>query len=146
MARFVPELEGKVFPSAAERKVAARLRAGLDDRYVVMHSVGLARHARKRWAEADFVVIGPEGVFCLEVKGGRVSRRDGMWSFVDRDDRDVEGESPFDQAGGAAGALAAYFRELRLDGSRWSASLDWVWGRHAGLCSFMQPGRTKTAS
>ena len=115
MARFVPELEGKVFPSAAERKVAARLRAGLDDRYVVMHSVGLARHARKRWAEADFVVIGPEGVFCLEVKGGRVSRRDGMWSFVDRDDREtLKRESPFDQAGGAAGALAAYFRELRL--------------------------------
>ena len=115
MARFVPELEGKVFPSAAERKVAARLRAGLDDRYVVMHSVGLARHARKRWAEADFVVIGPEGVFCLEVKGGRVSRRDGMWSFVDRDDREtLKREGPFDQAGGAAGALAAYFRELRL--------------------------------
>ena len=115
MATFVPELEGKVFPSAAERKVAAMLRAGLDDRYVVMHSVGLARHARKRWAEADFVVIGPEGVFCLEVKGGRVSRRDGMWSFVDRDDREtLKREGPFDQAGGAAGALAAYFRELRL--------------------------------
>ena len=115
MARFVPELEGKVFPSTAERKVAAMLRAGLDDQYVVMHSVGLARHRKKRWAEADFVVIGPEGVFCLEVKGGRVSRRDGMWSFVDRDDREtLKREGPFDQAGGAAGALAAYFRGLRL--------------------------------
>ena len=35
------------------------------------------------------MVIGPEGVFCLEVKGGQVSRRDGMWSFVDRDDRET---------------------------------------------------------
>ena len=129
MARFVPELEGKVFPSAAERKVAARLRAGLDDRYVVMHSVGLARHARKRWAEADFVVIGPEGVFCLEVKGGRVSRRDGMWSFVDRDDREtLKREGPFDQAGGGRGVGCVLRAET--DGSRWSAPLT-GYGRHA---------------
>ena len=60
MARFVPELEGKVFPSAAERKVAARLRAGLDDRYVVMHSVGLARHARNAGPRLTLWLLVPK--------------------------------------------------------------------------------------
>jgi hypothetical protein len=43
--------------------------------WAVLHSVGLTGHDCKPWAEIDFVLIGPPGIFCLEVKGGRVSRR-----------------------------------------------------------------------
>ena len=38
--------------------------------YSILHSLGMARHQRKSYAECDFVVIGPFGVYCLEVKGG----------------------------------------------------------------------------
>ena len=40
------------------------------DGWYCLHSVGIARHERKRYAECDFVLITDSGVFCLEVKGG----------------------------------------------------------------------------
>lgn len=112
MARLVPEVTGRGLGSTAEKKLAERFRSELDADHVVMHSVGLVRHKTKRWAEADFVVVGPEGVFCIEVKGGRVARHDGVWSFTDRHGHvDEKYEGPFDQAGAAAGALQAWLRD-----------------------------------
>ncbi len=60
--------------------------ATLDDSWTVLHSVGLARHASKPWAEADVVLVGPPGVLVLEVKGGRLERRNGRWGFRNRFD------------------------------------------------------------
>jgi hypothetical protein len=123
MANLIPHSIGSNSHSSAERRLADRLRAELDDRWVVMHSVGLVSHRTKRWAEADFVVVGPGGIYCLEVKGGRVSRAHGVWTFNHRNghsDRSPSG--PFDQAGGAAGALQHYLADshsLRWDGTRY---------------------------
>ena len=75
-------------------------REGKDD-WVVVHSLGLLRHDRKPWAEADFVVICQRGVFVLEVKGGDITRRGREWFTNGRPLK----ESPFDQAAGAAAAL-----------------------------------------
>ena len=49
------------------------------EEYYCLSSVGLARHLRKSYGEADFIVVGPPGVFCLEVKGGQVRRDEGIW-------------------------------------------------------------------
>jgi len=106
MARLIPEVEGRRLSSAAEKKLAQRFRNELSGDAVLMHSVGFVRHKKKRWAEADFVLICADGVFCLEVKGGRVSLKDGVWHFTDRTGHtDTKYEGPFDQAGGAAGSL-----------------------------------------
>ena len=51
------------------------------DEFYCLHSVGLARHQRKAYGEADFIVIGPLGVFCLEVKGGEILRMSGTWQI-----------------------------------------------------------------
>ena len=32
----------------------------------------------------EFVVCGPEGLYAIEVKGGRVACRDGVWRYRDR--------------------------------------------------------------
>lgn len=77
---------------------------GLDG-YVVLHSLGLARHKRKSYAECDFVVIGPAGVFCLEVKGGCVARKDGVWSIGWPGKKYSSEEGPFKQSQSARGAL-----------------------------------------
>ena len=61
-----------------------RLRAAFDDRYVAFHSLKPTRHPRKRFPEIDFVVCGPEGLYAIEVKGGRVACRDGVWRYRDR--------------------------------------------------------------
>ncbi len=122
MARLVPNSLPSARHSSAEKEVARRLASDLDDSHVVLHSVGLVRHPTKRWAEVDFVVVGPTGVHCLEVKGGRVGRSRGVWTFTDRFGRTDESVSgPFDQAGGAAGALQRHLAESqlrRIDGRR----------------------------
>jgi hypothetical protein len=93
--------------SSAEKHMFGRLHQGLPDAdWLVLHSLGLAGHDRKPWAEIDFVLVGPPGVLCLEVKGGRVARREGKWIFTDRNDRTSEKtEGPFQQVGSASAAL-----------------------------------------
>lgn len=45
--------------------------------WVVLHSVGIARHLSQSMVEADFVVVAPYlGVLVLEVKGGPVDKFD----------------------------------------------------------------------
>ncbi|WP_375428433.1 NERD domain-containing protein [uncultured Sphingomonas sp.] len=79
--------------------------------FYCMHSLGIARHQRKEYAEADFVVVGPPGVFCLEVKGGDVERRQGVW-HIGRPGRSyTSNEGPFKQAQGAKWALLAYLKD-----------------------------------
>ncbi|MCK9250713.1 MAG: NERD domain-containing protein/DEAD/DEAH box helicase [Solirubrobacteraceae bacterium] len=87
--------------SAAEALVYRRLRDETPDDWIAVHSVGLASHRSKPWAELDFVVVGPFGVLCLEVKGGQVTADAGVWSTNGKRLK----ESPFQQAGGGAAAL-----------------------------------------
>ena len=75
------------------------------DYHVILHSLGLARHKRKSYAECDFVVIGQYGVYCLEVKGGRVARQDGVWSFGWLGKSYTSEEGPFKQSQSARGVL-----------------------------------------
>ena len=85
--------------SDAEKRIFRRLRAVFDDRYTAYHSLKPTRHPRKRFPEIDFAICGPEGLYVLEVKGGRVACRDGVWQFQDRYGRTVESqEGPFRQA------------------------------------------------
>lgn len=81
--------------------------------YIALHSVGLSRHAKKPYGEADFVVITDFGIFCLEVKGGNVVRRqDGKWEIGYKESGNyyISSEGPFKQA---AGANAVIYNELR---------------------------------
>lgn len=101
MARMLPRECRSDTPSSAERRLFARIGHDLGDEWTVLHSVGIARHSRKPWAEADFVLVGPGGVFVLEVKGGAVQRIDRKWTTNGK----PLNESPIDQAAGAAAAL-----------------------------------------
>ena len=86
--------------SNAESKVFKQL-SGIEgyEEWTCLHSLGLSRHIWKRESELDFVLVGPLGVFVLEVKGGRVTREKGLWKFTDRNGTvTVKKESPFSQA------------------------------------------------
>jgi predicted DNA-binding protein (UPF0251 family) len=96
-------------PSKAENRLFYRIRDGLTDAWTVLHSLGLGNHRTKPWTEVDFVLIGPLGVYCIEVKGGRLSRHEGEWLFIDgHGEVDAKREGPFEQAGGASAALYKY--------------------------------------
>lgn len=106
---MLPSLISADVRSAAERRLFERLRRELGPEWVVLHSLGLVVHQRKPWAELDFVLIGPPGVLCLEVKGGRLRREAGEWVFIDRHGHEArKTEGPFEQAGSASAALRHY--------------------------------------
>lgn len=103
MARMLPRECRNDTPSFAERRLFRRIEVDLSDEWTALHSVGIARHERKPWAEADFVLVGPGGVYVLEVKGGSVQRIDRRWMTNGK----RLDQSPIDQAAGAAAALYA---------------------------------------
>lgn len=112
MARMVPSSLSEATKSDAERHYFRRLRDELDDDWSVLHSVGIADHPRKPWAEIDFLLIGPLGVFGLEVKGGGVRREKGLWVFTDRNGNEfTKKEGPWEQVGTAMAALQHHLRD-----------------------------------
>lgn len=124
MARMLPPNIHETVQSGAECDLFVRIRDELPNDWTVLHSLGMTIHDRKPWAEIDFVLVGPTGVFCLEVKGGLVERKDGVWYTTPirggRKGRPNElKESPFEQVGSAAARLFEYlaFRVPKLAGA-----------------------------
>lgn len=81
--------------------------------YIVLHSLFLSKHIKRLSGEIDFLVIVPnEGVFCLEVKHGKVSREQGLWKFEDRNGRITESHiGPFRQASDSMHSLRSILLE-----------------------------------
>lgn len=107
--------------SSAELRVFDYLRAAFtepsDNAWFAMHSLNLTRHDYKRFGEIDFVVCGPDGLYVLEVKGGGVSCKDGVWETRDRyGNQSRLRESPFRQAEGALHALLRRLPEAFANG------------------------------
>jgi hypothetical protein len=116
MARMIPSTPPDQVKSKAENKLFMKIRDDLNNSWTALHSLGLGNHRFKPWAEIDFVLVGPLGVFCIEVKGGRVGRKDGEWSFQDgKENIHRKREGPFEQAGGASAALFKFLRERLPD-------------------------------
>jgi hypothetical protein len=94
--------------SNAERKVFYALKScRVGNETVCLHSLGLPHHSYKACCELDFVLVGPDGLLALEVKGGGVARNaSGEWIMTDR--RGAEHrhrEGPFRQVQGNMFAL-----------------------------------------
>ncbi|AGP56135.1 hypothetical protein M271_23105 [Streptomyces rapamycinicus NRRL 5491] len=103
--RIIPSEISSSTKSRAERSVFAALKAIPDDQSVALHTVHLPRHDKKRVGEIDFVVIMPDILLFIEVKGGRVHQRDGKWYYGPPDREEGPKESPFAQASGGMHAL-----------------------------------------
>lgn len=99
--------------SSAEKRLFGLLKDVLEPGWVAVHSLNLADHQYKRWGEADFILIAPQGVLVLEVKGGRVARNfDGLWEYTDRNgESHLNDESPFKQAEGAMLAVQKFLND-----------------------------------
>jgi hypothetical protein len=110
MARMIPDQPAHQ-SSEAELWLFREMRL-LPEDFIVLHSLGLARHEHKRWSEIDFVVVCPDGVFLLEVKGGVVERTNGQWFVTDRNSKKESlGRGPFAQVGGAEAATRRFLRD-----------------------------------
>ena len=100
MIEMIPNLLSPEIKSQAEKNLFHEFRnCDTDDYYIILHSLGLSEHVNNIFGEVDFVVICPQGVLCIEVKGGEVSCHKGVWSFINRYGKKTEKtEGPFQQA------------------------------------------------
>ncbi|MEV7733544.1 NERD domain-containing protein [Streptomyces sp. NPDC088921] len=97
--RIIPSEISSTTTSTAERGVFEALKRLPESMGVALHSVHLPEHRYKRVGEIDFVLITPELLLFLEVKGGRISQDGGNWTYTDRYDRSTtKREGPFEQA------------------------------------------------
>ncbi len=93
--------------STAEYRVFDKITEAFvdDSQYVAFHSLNLTKHNKKRFGEADFVIVCEYGVFVFEVKGGRVSSYNGRWYTIDRKNIKNKIQDPFRQSEGALHAI-----------------------------------------
>lgn len=101
MARMIPSVISPEVKSNAERKIFEWFRDDPNtEGWVVLHSLGIANHRTVLYGELDFFVIAPKlGIFALEVKGGRVSCNEGIWSFTNKYGKTTtKNRGPFAQA------------------------------------------------
>lgn len=97
--------------SNGEKKIFQRLKQ-LPREYTVLHSLKLLKHQNKVEGEVDFVVICPKGILCIEVKGGRVKREDGIWKFINKEGKEsTKVEGPYEQAAGNMYSLMNTIKE-----------------------------------
>ena len=109
--------------STAEKKVFDKLVQSFPEQsnsgFTCFHSMNLTRHAQKRFGEADFLISCPEGLYVLEVKGGGIACKDGVWETTDRSGQvHVLRESPFRQAETALHAQESRLKEGLPSASR----------------------------
>lgn len=127
MAKLIPSIISEKVKSYAEKKIFEKFKEleKCDD-WVVFHSYGIENHVSKIHGEVDFLVVAPNyGLFILEVKGGRVAKKDGIWEYIDRDGNiSYKKESPFNQA-----KTAMYSILDTLSKSKGNYfSKDYIWG------------------
>lgn len=108
--KMVPqELGGEDITSSERRVFEALARSPLKG--VALHSLNLPTHEYKLAAEIDFLLILQDLVLAIEVKGGQVSCRDGVWTYSDRNHHRTSREGPFKQVQTAMFALRSRLRE-----------------------------------
>ena len=102
MVEMIPDWLAPEIKSQAEINLFKEFKDHqTDHQYIILHSLGLSEHVNNIFGEIDFVVICPEGVLCVEVKGGEVSCTNGVWEFVNRYGKKTrKSEGPFQQVQG----------------------------------------------
>lgn len=111
---YPPRVSAKA--KRAERDMFEYIReaAGSQD-YHCLHSLGLAEHEKKEYAEADFIIVGPAGVFTIEAKGGHIERTAGVWTIGWPGSSYASNEGPFEQSEKTTYPLRKYLqRELGI--------------------------------
>ena len=110
MVQLIPNILAPEIRSSAEKRLFTEFRDyRTSKKYIVLHSLGIAEHTNNIFGEIDFVILCNEGVLCLEVKGGQVSRRNGVWEFTNRyGEISHKNEGPFQQVQGNMQSLRQY--------------------------------------
>lgn len=114
MAKMIPSSisEEEAQKSQAEARIFGWLRNMSWGNATVLHSLPLKDHIRNSFGEIDFVVICEKGILCVEVKGGGVERKDGLWGFTNKNNvTSWKHEGPYWQVQGNMKSLRKYLED-----------------------------------
>lgn len=123
MARMIPPYISPDIKSSGEKLIFDLFRNDpRTENWIVLHSLCLAKHARRLYGEIDFLVLAPGlGVFCLEVKSGDLKREEGVWKFKNKfGEITTSSRGPFQQVQEAMFTLMAAIKEKFGEHSRFS--------------------------
>lgn len=85
------------------------------DEWICLHSLRLDEHSYQACGEIDFLLLGPDGIFACEVKGGRVSFNGKIWTMKNRYGHNHnEHRGPFKQSEDAHFSLKADLLKIPL--------------------------------
>lgn len=97
-----------------ERQVFNMLRNSKYDG-IALHSLWQKNQTHKLMGEVDFLLITPNGLLCIEVKGGyNIYRKDGVWYSVDRNNSEHKIKNPFKQAQECMYALKKQLKDTKF--------------------------------
>lgn len=117
MAIMIPSTISPEVKSTAERRIFEWFQKSQQtDDWVVLHSLGISNHNKVIYGETDFFVLVPQkGVFALEVKGGRVMRKNGIWYYTNKyGETNHKARGPFEQAKDSVFSIVTELKK-RLD-------------------------------
>lgn len=101
--------------SQPERVIFTKISSQLDDSFTVLHSLRIYDNTGgKLIGEADFVVISPNGILFIEVKG-RIDYSDGYWHYYYGSEIKRTTESPLMQSQTAMFAVRDTLKALLKD-------------------------------
>lgn len=126
MSRMIPPYVSDSVKSTGEKQIFNLLRNDPETKdWIVLHSLALAKHTKQLYGEIDFVVLAPNlGIFCLEVKFGRIGRKEGVWKFTNRfGEITTATRGPFQQAREAMFSLMEAIRKQHGKHSRFNRLL-----------------------
>ncbi len=122
MAKLIPNVLKNSVQSRGEIMIFDYFKSEKDltNDWIILHSLDIAQHRKKKRGEADFIILIPnKGVICVEVKAySQISRKDGIWYFGNE-----KGESPFDQVRGNSESIVKQLKELSLSSNPFVTNL-----------------------
>jgi hypothetical protein len=111
---MIPPYISQDCQSPGEKILFSRFKEDPDTNdWVVLHSLEISKHPTQIQGEIDFVVIVPsEGVLCLEVKAGNVTRKEGIWFYGSGHLTESSTKSPFKQASEGMHAMREHVKRI----------------------------------
>ena len=115
MAKMLPSYIDLYCKSSAEKKLFNIFKNSYFTKdWIVLHSLNLSQHISRQYGEIDFLILVPNsGIYIMEVKGGKVSCKDGVWTFTDRtNNSNTSYVGPFNQARDAMFSLRNRLKQI----------------------------------
>lgn len=105
--------------------------------YYVLHSVFTNHHCKNVSGEIDFLLLLPgKGIFAIEVKHGRVSRRNGTWYFKNRLGNENKSKiGPFSQVNTSMHSIRNFILDKIKDDSMSKKMNKILWGTGVAFTS-----------